>query len=263
MHRSDERLAWAEAKLRECAPLALRYAARPPRIELKADRSPVTIADRRLEERLRRELSRAFPGEAVIGEEFGAPTHRPRSFWTIDPIDGTRAFSRGLPSWGMLVSYIEEGVPVVGACLYPVWNTFLGVGPATPAFERVGMQRRRLPRARAMTDLSRAVIFHGGSGWWFKTSYVAGFRRLVQACYLERAYGDCYGYLWAFRGRVDAVIDCGVKIWDVAPMAALALSTGRTLVNFDNRVDCTGPNSIVAHPSLARLIARTLSTSSP
>ncbi len=258
MRIRDERLAWAEAALRACTPTALRYFNRSPLIELKADRSPVTIADRLIEERLRRALQRAFPGEAIIGEEFGSSAAHPRSFWTIDPIDGTRAFSKGLPSWGMLLSYIEEGVPVVAACAYPAWKTFLGVGPRTPAFERRHRTRIPLPRARALTDLSRAVIFHGGSGWWFRTPYAAGFRRLVQSCYLERAYGDCYGYLWAFRGRVDAVIDCGVKIWDIAPMAALALATGRTLTDFKNRFSFTGPHSILAHPQFARRISTIL-----
>jgi fructose-1,6-bisphosphatase/inositol monophosphatase family enzyme len=163
----------------------------------------------------------------------------------------------------MLLSYIEEGVPVLGACLFPAWQVFLGVGPGTPAFERQGRTRRLLPRARARTPLSRAVIFHGGSGWWFRTPYAAGFRRLVQSCYLERAYGDCAGYLWAFRGHVDAVIDCGVKIWDIAPMAALARATGRTLTDFDNRISFTGPYTILAAPALARVIARTLRKNSP
>ena len=239
--RADARVAWAEAALRACAPMALRYFNHPPRIELKADRSPVTIADRLIEERLRRGLQRAFPGEAIVGEEFGSPSVRPTSFWTIDPIDGTRAFSKGLPSWGMLLSYIEEGVPVMGACAFPALEVFLGVGPRTAAYERHGKTRRTLSRARAVTDLSRAVIFHGGSSWWLKTPYAKGFARVVQSCYLERAYGDCYGYLWAFRGRVDAVIDCGVKMWDIAPMAALAVATGRTLADVENRFSFTGP----------------------
>ena len=258
MRVSDERLAWAEAALAECAPIALRHFNRPLRVELKADRSPVTMADRAIEARLRRALARAFPGEAIVGEEFGSPAVRPASFWTIDPIDGTRAFSKGLPSWGMLLSYIEEGVPVIGACAYPALGVFLGVGPRTAAFERQGRNRKKLPRARAATPLSRAAIFHGGSSWWFKTPYAAGFTRLVQQCYLERAYGDCYGYLWAFRGRADAVIDCGVKIWDIAPMAALALATGRALTDVENRFSFTGPYSILAHPQLARRISAIL-----
>jgi len=107
MRVRDERLAWAEAKLCECRRIALRYFGSPLRVERKPDRSPVTVADRTLEERLHRQIARAFPGEAIVGEEEGLPPQLGPSYWTIDPIDGTRAFSRGLPSWGILLGRIR------------------------------------------------------------------------------------------------------------------------------------------------------------
>ncbi len=252
----DERLEWAEAKLTECQRIALRYFGTTLRIERKADRSPVTIADRTIEERLRRELGRAFPRDAIVGEEFGASTTAPSSYWTIDPIDGTRAFSRGLPSWGMLLGWVEQGRPALGACLYPMFHTFLGVGRRTPAFERTAGRVTRLRRAPNPPALSDAVIFHGGSRWWFRTPYAAGFRQVVRACYLERAYGDCFGYLWLFRGHTDAVLDVSVKVWDMVPLAALAAATDRVLVDFSGRPCFTGPQAIMAHPRLARVIAQ-------
>ena len=261
MRLKDERLAWAEAKLRECRRIALRYAGtRDLRVEHKPDRSPVTIADRTIEAHLRRELARAFPGEAIVGEEFGASSGVGSSFWTIDPIDGTRAFTRGLPSWGILLGRIEEGKAVLGACDFPVIGTFLGVGPGTPAYERRGDQRIRLAHARKPPTLSQAIIFHGGSRWWAPTRYAKGFARLVHTCYLERAYGDCYAYLWVFRGQVEAILDYGVKIWDLAPFAALASATGRVLSDCSGHPSFTGPEAILAHPALARQIVNILRT---
>ena len=254
----DERLAWAEAKLRACRRIALRYAgARALRVEQKPDRSPVTIVDRKIEESLRRELSRAFPGEAIVGEELGSSAQR-GSFWTIDPIDGTRAFTRGLPSWGILLGRVERGNAVLGACDFPAINTFLGVGPGTAAYERRRGERILLSRVRKPPTLSQAVIFHGGSRWWSSTRYAKGFARLVRACFLERAYGDCYAYLWVFRGNVDAILDYGVKIWDLVPFAALAAATGRLLADCSGRPSFTGPDSILAHPALVRRIVATL-----
>jgi histidinol-phosphatase len=107
-------------------------------------------------------------------------------------------------------------------------------------------------------SLREAVIFHGGARWWKSTPCAAGFSRLVRACYLERAYGDCYGYLWALRGCADAVIDCSVKLWDLVPFAALAHATGRVMVDCSGRPSWTGPETVFAHPSLARLICHTL-----
>ena len=115
MRIRDERLGWARAALMEQRRTALRYFGGKLRVMRKADRSPVTVADRLIEERLRRELARAFPGDVIVGEEFGRPANPGSTYWTVDPIDGTRAFSRGLPSWGMLIGFVERGRPVMGA----------------------------------------------------------------------------------------------------------------------------------------------------
>lgn len=259
MRRRDTPLAWAESLLRRHRRLALRYFTDTSlRVERKHDRSPVTIADRLLEERFRRAIERAFPGEGVLGEEFGRTRPDAATYWTVDPIDGTRAFSRGLPSWGMMLARVERGAPTLGACAYPTAGTFIGVAPGMPAYERTGRQRRLLPRARAVSTLGEAVLLHGGSRWWLPTPYARGMARLVRACYLERSYGDCYAYLWVLRGRADAVIDYGVKPWDLAPFAAFARATGRVLTDFAGRPGFSGPEAIFAHPSLHRVIVRRL-----
>ncbi|MBI3324795.1 MAG: hypothetical protein HYZ92_05895 [Candidatus Omnitrophica bacterium] len=259
MSRADERLAWAEVRLAEAQRIALRYFGGSIRIERKADRSPVTVADRKIEEFLRRELARAFPGEAIVGEEFGgAEGPIGTTFWTIDPIDGTRAFSRGLPSWGMMLGRVENGRPQLGACRFPAVGVFLGAD-RDGAYERSGSRKLALPRASTPPALSDAVLFHGGASWLLASPYARGFRRLIDVCYLERAYGDCYGFLWAFRGKVDALIEVGVKIWDLVPFAAMAHATGRVMVDCAGRPTFTGPECVLAHPSLARAICRVLS----
>ena len=252
-------LAWVEREISSCRPIALRYfRSSSLRIERKPDRSPVTEADRVLEERLRRAIERRCPGEPIVGEEFGRSGRAGSTYWTIDPIDGTRAFSRGLPSWGIMVGRVEHGRATLGVCDFPAIGVTLGVAPGVKAYERVGTHTNPLRPPRAVRSLSEAVIFHGGSRWWQPTRYAAGFVRLVRGCYLERAYGDCYGYLWALRGCADAVIEYGVKIWDLVPLAALAHATGRVLTDCSGRPSFTGPDTIMAHPSFARLIVKRL-----
>ena len=262
MRVKDERLAWAEARLRACRKIALRYfRSKALRVEYKADRSPVTLADRAIETYLRRELGRAFPDDAIVGEEFGTSMDRcGDSFWTIDPIDGTRGFSRGLFSWGMLLGRVERGRAVMAACDFPLHDAFVGVAPGVAPYERRAGRMIRLARAGAPPPLSRTVLSHGGSQWWFGTRYERGFARVVRQCYLERAFGDCHAYLWLFRGKVDVVMDYGVKLWDIVPFAALAHATGRVLVDFSGRASFTGPESILAHPKLAHQIANILSS---
>jgi fructose-1,6-bisphosphatase/inositol monophosphatase family enzyme len=256
---SRARLTSVERAVLACRPLALRYfRSSALRVARKPDRSPVTQADRLIEARLRRALRRLCPGERIIGEEFGASGRASATFWTIDPIDGTRAFSRGLPSWGIMVGRVERGRPTLGLIDFPAIGVTVGVAPGVRAYERCGGRTVPLRRARPVRSLGEAVIFHGGSRWWRRTRYAAGFDRLLRACDLERAYGDCYGYLWALRGCADAVIDYGVKLWDLVPLAALAQATGRVLVDFHGRPSWTGPDTIFAHPAFAQRLARLL-----
>ncbi|MBI3331321.1 MAG: hypothetical protein HYZ96_04320 [Candidatus Omnitrophica bacterium] len=252
-------LAWVERQVLACRPVALRhFRSRSLRIERKPDRSPVTAADRAIEERLRRALARACPGESVIGEEFGRTGRDGATYWTLDPIDGTRAFSRGLPSWGIMVGRVERGRPTLGLIDFPAIGVTIGVASGVPAYERSGGGTRRLPRPRPVRSLREAVIFHGGARWWRSTRYADGFARVVRACFLERAFGDCYGYLWALRGCADAVLDHGVQVWDLVPLAALARSTGRVLTDCRGRPSWTGPDSLFGSQPLIRLIVQTL-----
>ena len=248
-----------EREVRACRSIALRYF-RSARLQVqrKADRSPVTAADRAIETRLRRALRRLAPGEAILGEEFGRSGPPGRSYWTIDPIDGTRPFSRGLPSWGIMVGRVEHGAATLGVVDFPAIGTTIAVAPGIRAFERTGAAVRPLPKAKPAPALRDAVIFHGGLRWWKPTRFARGFAKLVQACFLERAYGDCYGYLWVLRGCADVVLDYGVKPWDLVPFAALAASTGHVLTDFSGRPSFSGPQTIIAHPAFVRTITRYL-----
>jgi histidinol-phosphatase len=252
-------LAWLEREVLRCRPIALRhFRSSSLRVERKPDRSPVTAADRAIEARLRRLLERGCPGEPIVGEEFGRSGPPGSTYWTIDPIDGTRAFSRGLPSWGIMVGRVERGRATLGICDFPAIGVTIAAAAGVGAYERAGGQPVPLPRPRPVRSLNDAVIFHGGAHWWKPTRFARGFSRLTGGCYLERAYGDCYGYLWAFRGGADAVIDYGVKLWDMVPLAALASATGRALVDCSGRPSFTGPDTIMAQPAFARRIARLL-----
>ena len=256
-------LSWVEREVRRCVPIALRYfRSSSLRVERKPDASPVTQADRLIEERLRQRLMRACPGERILGEEFGVSGRSADTYWTIDPIDGTRAFSCGLPSWGILIGRVEQGQATLGLCHFPVLGTTVAVAPGVRAYEQTHRRTVLLRPPRGTRTLHDAVIFHGGMRWWRSTPYLPGFWKLAESCFLERAYGDCYGYLWALRGQVDVVLDYGVKPWDLVPLAALAQATGRVLVNFSCHASFTGPDSIFASPSLARLVSDLLLGSS-
>ena len=252
-------LAHLEREVRGCRRIALRYFRDPSlRVLRKADRSPVTDADRAIEERLRKVLARVAPGETILGEEFGRSGRDTASYWTVDPIDGTRAFSRSLPSWGIMVGRVERGRATLGLCDFPALGVTMAAASGTPAYERGSGGRRYFRPPRPVRSLEDAVIFHGGARWWVGTRWARGFRRLVHGCFLERAYGDCYGYLWALRGCADAVLDYGVKPWDMVPLAALAAGSGRLLADCTGRPSFSDPDTVMGHPAFVRLICNVL-----
>ena len=260
MSKASRKLLQAvESAVIQARPLALKhFRSTHLRVNRKADQSPVTIADRSVEKRLRAALARLCPGETIVGEEFGRSGTSTETYWTIDPIDGTRAFSRGLPTWCIMVGKVEKGRPVLGICDFPALDTTIAVAPGVAAYERVGRQVRRLPKAATSPQLKECVIFHGGANWWARSPYAKGFQALIGRCYLERAFGDCYGFLWALRGHADIVVEYGVKVWDMVPLAALAHATGRVLVNLHNKPSWTGPDTLMAHPQLSVQAARIL-----
>jgi len=258
MKSIKERLRWAEKQIDACRPVALRhFRSSALKVTRKRDGSPVTVADKAIERRLRLAIKKDFPQDGILGEEYGASGTQ-ASYWTIDPIDGTRAFTCGFPTWSLLLAYVERGKPLIGICDFPALGTRLVAARGIGAFERTGKRSVRLPRAEASGALRDAVILHGGSRWWQGTRYAKGFARLVKGCFLERAQGDAYGYLWAVWGAADAVIDYGVHPWDMAPLAALAQATGRVLTDCEGRLSFTSPGSIFAHPRFAKTVSRVL-----
>lgn len=242
-----------------CRPLALKFfRSSRLRVERKPDQSPVTLADKQVEERLRRALAKHCPGETIIGEEFGTTGRQKDSYWTIDPIDGTRAFSKGLPTWCIMVGKVERGKPVLGICDFPALGVTLAVAPGVAAYEQHNNKQLLMKRVNQRVVLSDSVIFHGGARWWHESPHAKGFERLIGKCFLERAYGDCYGFIWLYRGLVDVMIEYGVKVWDMVPLAAMAHATGRVMIGINSKPNWLGPDTIVAHPRLAAEVARIL-----
>jgi len=254
---SSDPLPWVEKKMLECRKMALSYFLKPLKVNTKKDNSPVTIADKKIEDYLRKEIGRAFPKDGILGEEKGFTRKKADAYWVIDPIDGTRAFSRGLPSWGILLARVENGIPTIGACDFPALNTtILGVRGKKP-YEKIGKQKKFFPKPKKIKSLKEAIIFHGGANYFLSSKYGSQFKKMIKQCYLERAYGDCYAYLWVLRGSADVMLDKMVKEWDIAPFSVFAEGTGRVMVDFNGKPDFKGPNSIFGEPTLVKKIVST------
>ena len=195
----------------EAGRLTLGYFQTELQPDFKADESPVTIADREAESLIRRRIEQRYPGHAIIGEEYGGleagsgQSHR----WIIDPIDGTRAFVRGVPLYGILIGLEIEGKSEVGVANFPALGEM--VAAATGEGCWWNGRRARVSRAARLKD---ALVTHydpaafdefGRGQVWERLKRLAGFRA---------GWGDAYGYLLVATGRAELMLDPIMDVWD-------------------------------------------------
>ena len=185
---------------------------------------PVTVADRAAERAMRDILAKRRPQDAVFGEEYGAVSGTSGLTWVLDPIDGTRGYLSGTPTWGVLISVANEKGPIFGLIDQPyIGERFIGgFGLA----EVVGPTGRRGLRCRDARPLSEAILFSTfpevGTA-----EEGAAFRRVSHAARLTRYGMDCYAYALVAAGQIDVVIEAGLQSYDVqAPIAVIEAAGG-------------------------------------
>ncbi len=191
---------------------------------IKADRTYVTDADLATEQALRRAISRAFPSHGILGEEF--PSHNPEApyQWILDPIDGTLSFTHGIPFYGSLIALYHKGRPVATAIDQPGLDLRYTAGLGLGAF-RNG-RRFRLRDLPATGDLSREVIATAERYRFARCGQAGRFDRLQRTHPLVRSYADCLGHTLAAEGLVGAMVDYGIRFWDVAATRLLVTKAG-------------------------------------
>ena len=209
-------------------------------VELKADGTPVTEADRRAEEAMRELFARETPAFGVLGEEHGETPGEGRYRWVIDPIDGTKSYIHHVPLFGTLVALERDGEPVVGvvACH--------AVGETAWASRGGGAFLNGEPtRVSETPSLAEATVLTTSSVSLHRRS-PQGFARLGNEARLLRSWGDCYGYLAVVAGRAEAMIDPVVNFWDIAPFAVLLEEAGGRLTTWAG-VDGAGEDAVATN----------------
>lgn len=191
----------------------------------EADRfDPVTVADRLSEERMRAILARRRPQDGLLGEEYGAKAGTTGLTWVLDPIDGTRGYLSGTPTWGVLVSVRDETGPIYGIIDQPYIRERFegGFGRA----EVNGPMGRAPLRVRPPRRLAEAILFSTFPEVGTPDEGAA-FRRVAAGAKLVRYGTDCYAYALVAAGTIDLVIEAGLQAYDVqAPIAVITAAGG-------------------------------------
>jgi len=233
-------------------PVALEYFRRPIVVDDKRKDGrydPVTEADRRIELALRDRLQREFPDHAIVGEEHGRAGEGP-ACWYIDPIDGTRAFISGMPTWGILLGLVVEERPVVGIVHQPftgeTWYAARGGG----AWLRHRGRDTRL-RTRVDARLDDAVLYSTHPSMFGDRALRERYDDLAGRCRLQRWGGDCYAFALVAQGGIDLMIDSGLMSYDIVPLVPIIEEAGGVVTDLQRRVPLTGGTVIAAaNPAL-------------
>jgi histidinol phosphatase-like enzyme (inositol monophosphatase family) len=204
---------------------------------------PVTEADRAAEVAMRGMIRRDLPTHGILGEEFGAENLDAECVWVLDPIDGTRAFVAGLPTWGTLIGLTHHGAAVRGLMHQPyLGELFSGDGAQarlrSPRGERTLLTRRG-------TALDQAVLATTDPRLFAEGAERERFLALERAVRLSRYGTDCYAYCMLAAGQIDLVVEAGLKPYDIVALIPIIEGAGGIVTTWDGG-PATGGGRIVA-----------------
>jgi len=221
-------------------------------VELKADQTLVTQADREAETVMRDLIRKAYPDHGILGEEFGSENTSAEFVWTLDPIDGTISFASGCPLFGTLIGLLQAGKPVLGAINNPILNQLcIGNNLETTLNGRV-------VKLRETHHLSEALLLTTNIASVAKYQKKDGFEKLLGQTHLFRTWGDCYGYLLVASGGADIMLDPIMHSWDIIPLIPI-IQGAKGVITAWSGTEASHGNSCVAanktlHPQVLEIL---------
>ncbi len=206
-----------------------RYFRTQVRVDDKPDQTPVTIADREAEAAMRRMIADVFPDHGIIGEEEGPVRADAEWVWTLDPVDGTKAFISGKPLFGTLIGLARRGRPQLGIIDQPVLNErWVGIAGRPTTFNGARAATRACPDLRhAALNATTPEMFTGGDA--------VRFVRLSGAVKLTMYGGDCYAYALLACGFIDLVVEAGLKVYDYFPLVPVIEGAGGVITDWQGK----------------------------
>ncbi len=218
-----------------------RFRAADLRVDTKPDQTPVTDADRRVEEIVRERVAAARPAHAVLGEEQGASGDAEWR-WIVDPIDGTKNFARGVPVWGTLLSLQYRGEETCAVVSAPA------LGRRWWAARGEGARCNDEPlRVSAVPSLATATMSFTDVRDFAHHGWADGFERLARACRVVRGFGDFWSHMLVAEGAIDCGIEPVVNEWDVSAVRLIVREAGGRFSDFTGADRCDAGNVVTSN----------------
>jgi histidinol-phosphatase len=215
----------------------------------KPDLTPVTDADRSVEEGIRRTLSRARSRDAVIGEEHGSSGHGRRR-WVVDPIDGTKNFVRGVPVWATLIALMVDDEVVVGCVSAPQLNRRWWASKGGGAWTGRSLLKATECHVSDVADLGDASLSYSSLSGWDERDRLDDFLSLSRRCWRTRAYGDFWSYMLVAEGAVDLAAEPELELYDMAALDVIVREAGGSFTSLDGTPGPFGGNALASNGRL-------------
>jgi len=216
---------------------------------------PVTTSDKAFEKFIRHKIKRKFPTHEIIGEEFGHKKSKSDYSWIIDPIDGTRSYVIGNPSWSNLIALNYKGKPILGLANFPkLKKYYLNVNDKISFVYENGKKRKlNVSKKINFSNAKVAGAFHG----WLSIKKQKKIPKVLKI--MQFPCSDALSYTHLAEGRLDIVIQCSNKIWDIHPVIPILRSAGAIITTWRNKnAELAGnilvSNNIKNHKRMLKLL---------
>jgi histidinol-phosphatase len=234
-----------------------RFRALDLHVESKPDRSPVTDADRSVEQALKKVLAEKAPNDALIGEEYGNTGAASRT-WIIDPIDGTANYLRGVPVWATLIALSVDGKPVVSVVSAPAMGRRWWAAPEVGAFTKDIDGSIRPLKVSAIGELENASLSYNNLQLWDQADKLPELTELSRKIWRTRAYGDFWSYMLLAEGSIDIVAEHDLKIYDIAALVPIVEQAGGKFTALGGPLTAETSSVLATNGKLHQLVQNSL-----
>ncbi|RAY13538.1 histidinol-phosphatase [Actinomadura craniellae] len=234
-----------------------RFRALDLRVETKPDLTPVSDADRAVEEQIRGTLKRARPRDAVLGEEYGLSGSGARR-WVIDPIDGTKNFVRGVPVWATLISLMEYDRVVVGLVSAPALQRRWWAARDGGAWTGRSLAKATRCQVSSVARLTDASLSFSSLSGWEERDRLDAFLDLTRAVWRTRAFGDFWSHMLVAEGAADISAEPEVSLWDLAALQVIVEEAGGSFTDLSGEHRADGGSVVCTNGALHDEVLHTL-----
>ncbi len=239
--------------------LTLRYFQTNTAVDLKADGSVVTDADRGAEMLIRERIQKYFPTHAILGEEFGSVGKQDaRHIWIIDPIDGTRSFVHGVPIYAVLIGLEIDGQVEVGVAHFPAINETISAATKEGCY-----WNNRRTRVSQVSTLSEGLVLCNDPEACYTHDYGDAWERIKKSCKSRRGWGDAYGYLLVATGRAELMLDPVMNVWDCGPFPPIFREAGGYFGDWKGNETIYGGEALGTSRQLSPEVLRLINEAKP